>query len=62
MMRESDRVRGENEREGMCESVEGYRNSVGVVFLQKLEEGSVNEWEYERNFTCEILPIYLITT
>lgn len=34
------------------ECVERYRNSVGVVFLQKLEEGSANEWN-----TKEILPV-----
>lgn len=27
-----------------CESIKGYRNSVGIVFLQKLEEESANEW------------------
>lgn len=50
----------QNERMKGRECVERYRNSVGVVFLQKLEEGSgewgkleeANEWN-----TKEILPV-----
>jgi len=57
--------KGKNERKewkgkNAKEVWRGTGGSVGIVFLQKLEE-SANEWNMkELNFTCEILPIYLI--
>lgn len=44
-------MRGENEK-GVREYMERYRNFVGMVFLQKLEENSASEWN-----TKEILPV-----
>lgn len=46
-------MKGKNEKEKKCErNMERYRNSVGIVFLQKLEEESASEWN-----TKEILPV-----